>query len=295
MKKYIRIGSIILIAFSVLYAEESVCKTITPKVATPTITKPSIRGNPPKIKIKVKVARGIDSMVKVKFQLFHDMLTKAQAKYKDIEQNPLATIVVQEDGVDVFVLKSTEYFSKNPIFKFNYKSLGGDVVTVITEDSNGETTSFTNTKEVQVLQRVLGVGTFMEKKNTYSKISNDKELKQHFPQTSFLQTEKMQLLAPRVSSNGAAVPVRFKSMIPLKKVSIFASEEEGKLKFVGELSMPTKSIEYFAWKMKLNPFGLIGNPIVHTSGFVVVVAEGLDGLFYMVEVNIIIAMGGSED
>lgn len=88
-----------------------------------------------KIKAKVK-----GDMVAVKVMVKHDMLTYDQAKKKGKEANFITHITAKANDKVVYDLSSSQFLSKNPLFKFKFKGAkAGDKVEVTWVDLLGNT------------------------------------------------------------------------------------------------------------------------------------------------------------
>ncbi len=88
-----------------------------------------------KIKAKLK-----GDKVSVKVMVKHDMLTYDQAKKKGKEANFITHISAKANDKVVYDLSSSQFLSKNPLFKFKFKGAKkGDKVEVTWVDLLGNT------------------------------------------------------------------------------------------------------------------------------------------------------------
>ncbi|HIP46583.1 MAG TPA: thiosulfate oxidation carrier complex protein SoxZ [Campylobacterales bacterium] len=88
-----------------------------------------------KIKAKLK-----GDVVSAKVMVKHDMLTYDQAKKKGKEANFITHISAKANDKVVFDLSTSQFLSKNPIFKFKFKGAKkGDKVEVTWVDLLGNT------------------------------------------------------------------------------------------------------------------------------------------------------------
>ncbi len=86
-----------------------------------------------KIKAKEK-----DGLVKAKVMVKHDMLTYDVAKKKGKEANFITHLEAKVGDKVVYEISSSQFLSKNPIFKFTFKGAKkGDKLTVSWEDLKG--------------------------------------------------------------------------------------------------------------------------------------------------------------
>ncbi len=88
-----------------------------------------------KIKAKLK-----GDVINVKVMVKHDMLTYDQAKKKGKEANFITHISAKANDKVVYDLSSSQFLSKNPIFKFKFKGAkAGDKVEITWVDLLGNT------------------------------------------------------------------------------------------------------------------------------------------------------------
>ena len=88
------------------------------------------------MKIKAKEKNGI---VKVKALAKHIMLPYDAAKKKGVKANFITHLTATVDGKIVYELSSSQFISKNPIFKFQFKGTKGSKGTMTWKDLLGNT------------------------------------------------------------------------------------------------------------------------------------------------------------
>ncbi|HIP59581.1 MAG TPA: thiosulfate oxidation carrier complex protein SoxZ [Campylobacterales bacterium] len=89
------------------------------------------------MKIKAKEKGGA---VSVKVMVKHDMLTYDQAKKKGTDANFITHISAKANDKVVFDMSTSQFLSKNPIFKFKFKGAKkGDKVEITWVDLKGNT------------------------------------------------------------------------------------------------------------------------------------------------------------
>ena len=93
------------------------------------------------IKVKAKLKGGV---VKVKAMAKHAMMTYNMAEKKTGSRdnaNFITHITATVNGETVFDMSTSQFLSKNPIFKFQFKGIGkkGDKVQMIATDLKGNT------------------------------------------------------------------------------------------------------------------------------------------------------------
>ena len=92
---------------------------------------------------------------------------------------------------------------------------------------------------------------------------------------------EIKLKAPKVASNGGAIPVSVKTDIPAKSVAIFqdANPEAAVIVF----TVPEGANADFSMKIKMKK-----------SGSITAIVEGKDGKFYSKKLSLEVALGGCE-
>jgi len=95
------------------------------------------------------------------------------------------------------------------------------------------------------------------------------------------ESADIKLKAPKVASNGGAIPVSVKTDIPAKSVAIFqdANPEAAVIAF----TVPEGTNADFSLKIKMKK-----------SGTITAVVEGKDGKFYSTKLSLEVALGGCE-
>lgn len=91
------------------------------------------------MKIKVKASDGI---AKAKVQAKHEMLTYDAAKKKGTDANFITQITGKVGDKVVYELSSSQFLSKDPLFKFEFKTDGlkdGDKLEMTWTDLSGAT------------------------------------------------------------------------------------------------------------------------------------------------------------
>lgn len=96
------------------------------------------------MKIKAKEKNGI---VNVKTLVKHEMTTYNQAEKKTGDRNNanfITHISATVNGKLVFETSTSQFLSKNPIFKFNFKGKAGDTISMTWIDNKGNTETDTS-------------------------------------------------------------------------------------------------------------------------------------------------------
>jgi len=93
--------------------------------------------------------------------------------------------------------------------------------------------------------------------------------------------EGVKLSAPKVASNGGAVPVTFSTKIPAKTIAVF--QDSNPEAAVCVYSIGKHDVTEYSIKIKMGK-----------SGTITVVVEGLDGKLYSAKQTLDVALGGCE-
>jgi len=96
-----------------------------------------------------------------------------------------------------------------------------------------------------------------------------------------LEESGVKVKAPKVASNGGAIPVTVKSDIPAKTVSLF--QDTNPEATVAVFTVPEGGIVDYMLKIKMK-----------ASGKITAVVEGIDGKFYVGSQSLEVALGGCE-
>ena len=89
------------------------------------------------MKIKAKLKGDVTD---VKVMAKHDMLTYDQAKKKGVDANFITHITAKVNGKVVYDVSTSQFWSKNPQFKFSFKgAAAGDKVEITWTDLKGNT------------------------------------------------------------------------------------------------------------------------------------------------------------
>ncbi len=88
-----------------------------------------------KIRIKAKEKNGI---VTVKAMLKHEMLSYNQAEKKGKKANFITYIVAKVNGETVYEVSTSQFLSKNPYIKFQFKGKKGDKISITARDLSGD-------------------------------------------------------------------------------------------------------------------------------------------------------------
>ena len=91
----------------------------------------------------------------------------------------------------------------------------------------------------------------------------------------------IKLKAPKVASNGGAIPVSVKTDIPAKSIAIF--QDANPEATVVVFDVPEDAIADFGLKIKMKK-----------SGTITAIVEGKDGKFYSKKITLEVALGGCE-
>ena len=94
-----------------------------------------------KIRIKAKEKNGV---VTVKAMIKHPMLSYIQAKKKHKKANFITYIVAKANGETVYEVSTSQFLSKNPYIKFQFRGAKkGDKVEITAKDLSGDSVTTT--------------------------------------------------------------------------------------------------------------------------------------------------------
>jgi len=96
-----------------------------------------------------------------------------------------------------------------------------------------------------------------------------------------VESTDIKLKAPKVASNGGAIPVSIKTDIPAKSIAIFQDVNPESAVAIFEIPEGTRAD--FSLKIKMKK-----------SGSITAVVEGKDGKFYSTKLSLEVALGGCE-
>lgn len=91
----------------------------------------------------------------------------------------------------------------------------------------------------------------------------------------------IKLKAPKVASNGGAIPVSVKTDIPAKSIAVF--QDVNPEATVAVFDVPEGTEANFSMKIKMKK-----------SGSITAIVEGKDGKFYTTKLSLEVALGGCE-
>ena len=242
---------------------------------------------PDSFEMKIKAKRLAKELTYVKALIKHESLTAEQAKRRGVEQTYLTNIVFQEDGKRVLEIKSTPYLSATVILKFIYKSDGGKKLSMHGYNNLGKSDTHSvvirdnpNSKELPILDSDV--------RNKVIASLNDEAIYNYFGDVNLIQSEKIQLKAPSVASNGGSVPISVRSSIKAKRVTLFATEVDAQPKMIVEWILHQQTLVDFSIRIKLVDY------TNYDGNLISAVVESEDGKFYIANIIIDVAISGGE-
>ena len=137
MKKILSVCTLgALLVSGMAYAEEAPA-AVTAKTEAAKAAAPAAEAKKVKMKIKAKIKGDV---VKAKVGISHPMLTYNQAKKKGVPVNFIQHITATVNGKTVYDASTSQFLSKNPLIKFQFKSEGvkkGDELKITYVDHTG--------------------------------------------------------------------------------------------------------------------------------------------------------------
>jgi len=106
-------------------------------------------------------------------------------------------------------------------------------------------------------------------------------IKALYGEVTLTPSDDLTVKAPKIASNGGAIPVTIKSSLDLKSVAIF--QDANPESAVAVYTIAAGGIVDFMTKIKMK-----------ASGEITIVAEGNDGKFYSASQKLEVALGGCE-
>jgi len=86
-----------------------------------------------KAKLRVKHSNICNAKVMIK----HQMIGFSQANKQGVKANFITSLVAKIGNKTVYELKTNEYLSKNPLFKFKFYAVSGEIVEITWVDLLG--------------------------------------------------------------------------------------------------------------------------------------------------------------
>jgi len=119
-----------------------------------------------------------------------------------------------------------------------------------------------------------------EKPDTWTAKTVETSIKALYGEVTPAEGE-IKLKAPKVASNGGAIPVSIKTDIPAKSVAIF--QDANPEAAVAVFTVPEGANADFSMKIKMKK-----------SGTITAIVEGKDGKIYSTKLSLEVALGGCE-
>ena len=120
-----------------------------------------------------------------------------------------------------------------------------------------------------------------EKPDAWKAKKVDEAIKALYGEAKLEESKDLTIKAPKIASNGGAVPVTIKSSLDLKSVALF--QDANPESAVAVFTIPEGAIVNYMTKIKMK-----------ASGEITVIAEGKDGKFYKASQKLEVALGGCE-
>jgi len=268
------------------YKLKSLPIQVKPQCEVPSVRKVE-KYVPDSFQMKIRTKRFAKELTHVKAMIVHESLTAEQAKKRGVEQTYLTKIVFQEDGKRVLEIKSTPYLSATVILKFKYKSDGGKELSIRGYNNLDKSATHSvvirdnpNSKELPILDSDV--------RNKVIASLNDEAIYNYFGDVNLIQSEKIQLKAPSVASNGGSVPISVRSSIKAKRVTLFATEADEQPKMIVEWILHQQTLVDFSIRIKLVDY------TNYDGNLISAVVESEDGKFYIANIIIDVAISGGE-
>ena len=120
-----------------------------------------------------------------------------------------------------------------------------------------------------------------EKPNTWTAKTVPTAIQALYGDVALTESADIKLKAPKVASNGGAIPVSIKTDIPAKSIAVF--QDVNPESAVAIFEVPEGAEADFSLKIKMKK-----------SGSITAVVEGKDGKLYTTKLSLEVALGGCE-
>lgn len=246
---------------------------------------------------RIKTKHFLNGLTNIKLLLKNDMSTASEAKRKNTVQHFIKNVRYFDGDSLVYNAILTPYIAKNPILKFRYSGNTSSIGVLETIDNNNNLLRQENVIKTAHNSRGIPI---------LKKVQEDKQIvniaspaiQNQFGKRSLMKSKNIKIIAPDITPNPSAIPIKIQSNIKAKSVALFATESANKVSYFdikngtivfdnNDLALVYKnfiqerSIIDFDVKIKLS-YG--------ENSKVLVVVEAEDGNLYMAEKLILISI-----
>ena len=221
----------------------------------------------------------------VKLLLTNPMYGKEEAKNRKAKVQYITNIKVMADDKLILNMKTSPFMSKNPFLAFSYKNIIPSNVILISQDNYNVIKKVT--RKIKLLKKddkrlnrwkIKNLPTL----NISKKLSSS--IRKVYGDIELIE-EHVGLKTPRLSENASAIPIKIKSDINVKSVTLFAEVNKninnGELLFICQWISTPYSVVNYQTKIKMAD-----------TGTVQVVIEGEDGKFYTAKTIVEVSVAG---
>ena len=231
-------------------------------------------------KIKAK-AKG--DITYVKFMLKNRMNSPKLAKERREPFRYIKSIQISADDEMVLDMKTSYYIAENPIIKFSYnnRDAQGSILKLRYVDNKNLVS--TNERKIKSGEGSKRVATpFIPSTDAKRYRVKSKAIEKIFGNMTLIE-DGIELISPKLAENGGSIPIRIKSNIDAKSVTLFSLGDSGDLEFAVQFITTPHSIIDYSFRIKMRE-----------SHDVQVVIEAKDGKFYTIKRDIDVSIGGGE-
>jgi len=233
--------------------------------------------------IKIKAKEKPNGITYVKMLISNPMVNERQALRQKLDIDYLKSIKATVDNKVVLNVKLNANVSKNPLFKFKYKSRNirnSSIILTSIDNMNNKLSKKakikTNKKRSEVAKKKHLKRNYKSKKYR----NKNKAIKELFGNITLIE-DAIEIKTPRIAENGGAIPINIKSNIDAKSVTLFSLGSSEDLEFTCQFIDTPYSIIDYDLKIKM-----------HHSFEIQVVIEAKDGKFYTAKEYIEVSIGG---
>ena len=238
-----------------------------------------------KAKMRMKVYSYLNNYNTVKLMIKSPMIGKQLAKKRKMDIDYITNVKVKSDENLLYNVNLTPCISKNPFFRFSYKDIKANSLTLEYTDNNVtsetigiETIKVKHIDKINQIPKPLKLS--KNPKNYPNKIEGIKKL---FGNITLIE-DGIQLNVPKIASTQRMIPIHLRSNIQFKSIALFVKnyyfsygycEITTQYKLIAQWFSTPYSVADFYIKIKMDG-----------SGEIVVVIEAKNGKFYTIKKEI---------
>ena len=269
------------------------------KYVTPQIFKvSSIR----KASLKLKASSYLNNYAYIKLLIDSPMVGKIEAKKRKIDIDYITNVKVKADDKLIYNVNLSPCISRDPFFKFAYKNIKPQLLTLEYKDNN--VSIGTETKKVKHRNKIASLHKPLKlSKNPKSYSNQIESIKKLFGDITLIE-DGIELTVAKYAENGGNIPINIRSNIKFKSIALFMgigrsryyhrNYKIGDFKkldiLCGEDNGYSFLSQWFSTAYSLANFN-IRIKMKH-SGEIIVILEAENGNFYTIKQIVQVAIAG---